>query len=495
MRKNRSDDIALELRKRLSAPGPSIPSVRALAREFKAGKTTVWKALRSCGHRAIPKRRDNAGSSGPPNDAVRTLYQKIKDNLQDGIYRSGELLPKSGTLTLTHHLSHTTVCRALRRLSDDHLVHKRGKRWVAGPAPAVPSYPAAVPSNGLEPMVLILCTDPYQNVFSNTFLQPFCQSLDLELREKGVQARVGHRIKEAERSPIPLQGMDEIRKHVRAWGDFYRGAVILDQHMDAETMREWAGFLSCSGSRPVVFFDAANDRRSYNRSELSLGKFYYRLHMDERAAVSLALRHVNGFGHRLIGVPHWSFRFGVWVERRVALIEKLAKSLIPKPAVFSGVLTEPFWDPYGSPNARSTAKFYRAIIDHTNSQVSTASRRLLRPASSHDDVRRHTPSLAALLDRNVTAIIALNDFCAQQLCIWCSAAGIDIPGDLSVISFDNEPNTRMFPISTIDFGFSRLGYCAARTLCGAAVADADRDGNIPGICAIVNRGSVAQATG
>jgi DNA-binding LacI/PurR family transcriptional regulator len=70
--------------------------------------------------------------------------------------------------------------------------------------------------------------------------------------------------------------------------------------------------------------------------------------------------------------------------------------------------------------------------------------------------------------------------------------GLSVPRDVSIISFDNSVECRNFPVSTIDFGFSRLGYRAAHVFIGDIPVKADRYGNVPGICTLVDRGSIGK---
>jgi LacI family transcriptional regulator len=107
-----------------------------------------------------------------------------------------------------------------------------------------------------------------------------------------------------------------------------------------------------------------------------------------------------------------------------------------------------------------------------------------------EQVLRRTQSLAGLVRQDITALLCLNDNWAQQCYLWCLAAGLRVPADMSIVSFDNHPDHQMLPLATIDFGFSRLGYLAGRILCGALPSEADRTGDIPGISALVNRGSL-----
>jgi DNA-binding LacI/PurR family transcriptional regulator len=102
-----------------------------------------------------------------------------------------------------------------------------------------------------------------------------------------------------------------------------------------------------------------------------------------------------------------------------------------------------------------------------------------------------TPSFVNLLrDHAPTALIALNDHMAREYYYWFTAVGLNIPKDFSIISFDNLFASMFFPITTIDFGFERLGYQAAHIIIGDIPIRANRYGNIPGPCTLIDRGSL-----
>jgi DNA-binding LacI/PurR family transcriptional regulator len=443
----------------------------------KITRTDISPALRDAGNVAT--------------SSFESFYQKIKKAVREGAYLPGERLPKFDSFVAADHISRATIARALSRLSQEMLIHKRGAAWIAGPRPAIAAPMVAASPTELCPTMLLLFTDAYQNIFHNTFLMPFLESMESTLREKGVRLTVGHRIKsDSGRSYLPNQGIAEIQETIRKWGDYYRGAVIIDQHSDADTMRSCAAMLSCSNRRPVIFFDAGNDRTLFTRSELSLGPSYFRMHQDDASAVALAVSHLSNAGHNIIGVPMVrAWESAAWVKRRTALIRECARKRSME--IIAATHSEPFWDISGGlTDPAHLGDCYSRILRHAGSNDAG---RPVRPAPSSEDVLRNSPSMADLMRRGITAIIALNDWLAHQHFIWCHAAGLRVPRQISIISFDNDPITRVFPISTVDFGFSRLGYLAARILCGAESPHADRDGNVPGVCTVVNRGSVGPA--
>jgi DNA-binding LacI/PurR family transcriptional regulator len=72
-------------------------------------------------------------------------------------------------------------------------------------------------------------------------------------------------------------------------------------------------------------------------------------------------------------------------------------------------------------------------------------------------LRTHAPTPSALLDDlGVTAILAPNDYFAHQYYHWLRAAGLRLPEDVSLLSFDNNRYSLPFSISSIDFGFGDL---------------------------------------
>jgi len=113
------------------------------------------------------------------------------------------------------------------------------------------------------------------------------------------------------------------------------------------------------------------------------------------------------------------------------------------------------------------------------------------PAALRAMLLTATPSLVSLLhDHHVTALIALSDRMAREYHYWLTSVGITIPDDLSIVSFDNSRSSVIFPISTVDFGFPRLGYLAAHILINDVAVKADATGSIAGICQLRERGSL-----
>jgi DNA-binding LacI/PurR family transcriptional regulator len=241
--------------------------------------------------------------------------------------------------------------------------------------------------------------------------------------------------------------------------------------------------------KPVIHFDHRDTLAQWASQFVSRRKrAFFRCHLDEQAAIRLALETLVARGHSRIGVPWFSSTEADWVPQRIALLQEAARSIIPQPTLICIEQKEPFWQYL----AEFDIRLFRREIDAAMNSAGAArpgavSRREPLGVRLFD----HTPSLNTLLRREkVTSIIALNDLMARKLYLWTRYADIAIPRELSVISFDNSFECRHFPVSTIDFGFSRLGYQAAHILIGDIPVRADRNGNIPGVPMLIDRGSV-----
>jgi DNA-binding LacI/PurR family transcriptional regulator len=103
----------------------------------------------------------------------------------------------------------------------------------------------------------------------------------------------------------------------------------------------------------------------------------------------------------------------------------------------------------------------------------------------------NTPSIVNLLStKGLSALVALNDGMAIEIHLWLKFAGIRVPRDLSIVSFDNAIDYYHLPISTVDFGFARLGYQAAHVFIGDIPVRSGADGDMPGACTVIDKGSI-----
>jgi LacI family transcriptional regulator len=70
------------------------------------------------------------------------------------------------------------------------------------------------------------------------------------------------------------------------------------------------------------------------------------------------------------------------------------------------------------------------------------------------------------LDDRPTAVFAANDLSAMQTMHVARTLGLDIPGDVSVVGFDNIPESALIepPLTTIDQSIQEMGRRAVELL-------------------------------
>jgi len=493
--------IARRLVEMLEAdPSATLPTISELARQYRVSYKTMLKAVH---HRLLlgeivcrkGRRLMRTGISRPEAEGpVGSLFSKVKNNILEGIFQAGDPLPKYDFFAASEHVSRDTIAAALQKLSKANLAYKLGKRWIAGPRSGASGAPGAGASFSHSPVILMLATndsDCYM-MFNSQHIAPFMNSFAGELMKNGMQLSVVQRARGGGGASLMVPGgIDEARSIIRTLGGRYRGALIADLAPTVEVLNEWLPELTCFGARPAVHFDFTNEGSLCTRSRLRFGERYFRLSFDESAVISRALTYLVNLGHRVIGFPTFGRKGGHWAARRFELTRRIAETLRPAPELITVEHAEPFWYLDESTTVDAFINFNRRVADHVRSRDNRCPDEAGATAFQRA-LMRHTPSMSALLERGATAIISLNDKLAHLQYLWLRLAGIDVPRHLSMVSFDNIPESIIFPISTVDFGFARLGYLAAHILLDDIAIQSDREGVIPGICTLVDRGSAGK---
>jgi DNA-binding LacI/PurR family transcriptional regulator len=106
-----------------------------------------------------------------------------------------------------------------------------------------------------------------------------------------------------------------------------------------------------------------------------------------------------------------------------------------------------------------------------------------------------TAYLSSFVTRpDITAIVAPNDEHARMFYRWLKMAGIRIPEDLSLISFDDRVESAYpYTISSINFGFDSLGYTAFHILLGDVPVKVDEWKSIEAKSRINHFATIGQA--
>jgi len=495
------EQIASLVQKRIDDhPSNALPSMASLAREYGVAYQTMWKAMQTLAKRGVIVCRKGARTvrAGVPRgpDSRDRFIDTLRSMILQGELKAGEAVPKFDYLQTSHRVQRSTISLAVRALLREGLLHKRGRRWIVGSAAA--SGGRSRRTFGSEPGTVLLLF-PWdvdaQHFFREEYLNPFVAAFAGELTKPNLGIRVARQNRLDVEPPGYIAGFEQIRAFVGALGGRYRGTLAHSVGInprgtgsaEEERHRECLAMLAATG-KPIVQFCS-----DYFDVPRSLGDFgprvpYYRFYCDEPAAIGLAVEHLAQKGHRLAGFPTIAQPPYLFVKKREDMIREAAQSQAHPLRVVGASLDEPFWG-FADPAETASEDFFQRIQRVLGINARLALRGKER-VSIQSALRKNTPSLTSLIDAGVTSLIAPNDHVAQLLYWWLVTAGIEIPKEMSVISFDNSLELTGMPITTIDFGFSRLGYLAAHVFIGDIPVKKGADGSVPGICTVVDRGSV-----
>jgi DNA-binding LacI/PurR family transcriptional regulator len=113
------------------------------------------------------------------------------------------------------------------------------------------------------------------------------------------------------------------------------------------------------------------------------------------------------------------------------------------------------------------------------------------------DLRRtiaETDVLLPLLSKErITALVAPNDELAERYYRWLRLAGVAVPRQLSLLSFDNRPASIPFGTSSIDFGIEALGFQAFHLMLGDIGVRASSKGELRNVAFLNHYGTLARA--
>lgn len=475
---------------------PELPPTRVLCSKYGVSPVTMSKAVHLLSERGILEvaqgrrillkmagsdRREEGKRSG---GSARRLFHRIKSDIADGTLKRGQYLPKIAYYILSQKVTDNTVCEAYRMLEEKGLAHKSGKYWIVGPsesAQAAASGKLSAISTRPTIIVLVPHIEQWLLFFQHDHTQKFVWEFVSELDRYGVD----YQICAAREDPSYsiATGKQEIRERIAALGRRYQGALITCtlQQVAESGLADWiewfAGF-----KKPVLWLDYADEGAEIDRRKVPI-ESYYHLRGSDHVLVSLALDALHGLGHRNIAVfENAMYREEPWQARRIKTILEVAQRYRPRFNVTVLQQNEPFWEKRGADDRGGMRKFPQPEADTGEAMPATLSR---------NTFLKSVPSLGKLVaESEATALVALNDWFAANYAVWFEQAGVSIPKDLSIISFDNAPSFAHHPITTIDLGLSFLGYYGAHIFIGDLPVKADRWGNIISKPVLMHRGSL-----
>ncbi len=504
--------VATQLKSRIEAAGGDhLPTFAELSREFGVSLKTVSMAVHllrdegivdiTQGAAVVIRGRVEAGTGanekpwGWESTAGR-LYRKLAQAIESGTYRSGENLPKVKYFTVSEKATERTVCAAFAMLRRDNLVHRRGKHWVVGPSAEVfRGAPALRASGSSSPVILIVTPEySYWREFFREHLRVFVAEFLACLRHHDVEFMVVQTDEPGSSlARYHPTGEKQIADTVAGLGSRYQGVYVHSTLAWLPEIEHWIRWLLQFG-KPVVWFDYDDSAPSLDKRALDSER-YFRLYGNIASAVDLAIRSLCVQGHRRIGIAqHGPYSDHEWSVRRVGLLRSAGQKREPPVSVEVQQAREEFWSGYEDLVKEvifdDIVFRYADTIDAGLKRASPSMSANARRRAVRSALLDASPCLANLVSHGCTAIVALNQFMAVNTLYWLRLVGLDVPADISLVSFDNVGPLVNHPISTVDFGFANLGYQAAHIFIGDIPMRTDKWGNIASRPQLINRGSL-----
>ncbi len=530
-----ADVVAQKLRDYIASTDDIyLPSVNELCRLFDAGTHAVSAAARRLrdegvlsyrqGQRmAVSERLDEVATRGKSLSATERGLQLMRERIKGGEYKAGDVLPKIGFFEEELGASYKTVRKIFLQLIDEKLLHQDGKKWIVGPKP--PRRNPKTSSLWSRPVIALIVSnlDNWHNLSSNRSVG-FGRMLSAFNEEAGkFGIHVMPVFTEADMVPgvYYSEEMREIIDMIRKLENRYLGCLVAGTIVEIPSLRDKLVQL-LQLKRPVVWFDRFDLPKERLVPSID-NSLFRRCHYSEMQAVKTALERLDSLDHSRIGYPIRGSQANNWRNARAELLQTAAREISPDMRIVQSRFLHP-------PETRKTLTerlrrlrqqgmpFVRDLIDmllDLSSHIDSAGEYTENPVNSDPyehlsfiaehfshtfhwgkcerllRLVRWTPILAPLVrDPEITAIIAPNDDDATEIAAWISAAGIRVPEELSILSFDNMNAISLLPITSVDFGFSDLGYAAFHSIFRDIPVKASREGNICGQPTIVERGSL-----
>jgi DNA-binding LacI/PurR family transcriptional regulator len=260
----------------------------------------------------------------------------------------------------------------------------------------------------------------------------------------------------------PFVGREDIKAYASSLGPRYLGALVIPHQNRFPQRREWLSLLSDLG-RPVVWLDHRDVR-----TDLPSLPFLTRCRFSEEAATARAVSTLTALGHRVALYLLGGDESESWRGHRGEMLVKEGRR--------QGL----------------EVRTVRHDLSLLNSPV--ANRLRSRHAAGPLGRSRWSPNegflprvIAALKHRDATAWIAMRDRAAQHQIWWLRIAGLSVPDDISVISFDNRAASEA---TSVDFGFGYLGYAAFHLLFDMIPIRRDANGDVMCKPYVVDKGTV-----
>ncbi len=477
-------------------------TVHSLAEYYSVSYVTMWRAvdqLRNEGVLEMSRGRAVTSTAYPeqesgPKPAVSKVARELRRRIEDGTYRARIALPKYRTLSDELGASCSTILDALKHLESLGVCHKERNRWYSGNSDTVrgasihraPVRPSVVPVLAKGPF------DRYLHFFSSPRTYSFMSALFSELDGNGVMTQLVSSDPELPFGTVRggPHGRMNYRDFIISDQTRFLGALLLMQRREDSRFEDWLR-LSFVPDLPVVWFDmqSTGPARELFTDKQQTRNFYV-ARFREDLAVRKAVKTLYSLGHRTIGFPNYKKTDLGWYEQRFRLAVEAAKKLSPEIKIISSddsmMLDEP-----------RTYDSVKKILhgDRVSPEIAQAVRVVGMGEQRREALRWELSgaalSVASVLTKSsVSAVLIPNDYSAGGHLRLFLKCGITVPGELSLLSFDNYYDRRHVPVSTVDFGGGKLGYFTAQIFLRQVPVSTDRKGVISFEPTVVNRGSL-----
>ncbi len=452
-----------------------LPPVRELARKFGIAESVIASAAHILREKGII-----SFSRGRPmvivarmrpveldrRSAVEEVAQALRRKISGGEWQTGRHLPKVLALTNELRVSNTTLLAAFDVLRKEDLIHKAGRTWKVGPPEREHRYSKIRPATD-GPIIIILQTNfkHLESLAESERTRLFYTTFEHEVVRYGVQLRYFF-TKEDGAPPSPgTVGKGSIRDLFAEQGSRILGTLLVDSRRTLPNLSEWIDFM-LTFQRPVVWFDHIDDADT----PTPISSNFTRCHFHEESAIESAMDSLASFDHREVAYILGGTDEEGWRRRRGELLLQHAEKRGMKLHIVEASAADPL-----TPSMEKLAHRFAPGGDLANRW---------KPAYYYLPVIGR-----AMKYKKVTAWIAPRDQTAYHLFWWMQAAGLNVPEELSLISFDNR-NAR--GVSSIDFGFGYLGYAAFHSIFGIIKLRRNRGGNIPNRPFLLDRGTIGR---
>ncbi len=460
----------------------ALPDATTLAAFYGASRVTVLKALRVLRAEAVLNFSRGRGiriNNTVPSDlrdrhlitkgnSSENLAEKFKQEIQSGTWKKGEALSKISFLSRHYKTSSATIVTALKNLSEDGLVHKRGKAWIIGLPQA-----AYRGTKGFSSVILLLCKseNDWPKAFDSPDLRAFTETFNSEAENHGIQLLVVLVDSRGSQGVLP-GGKQQVSRVLKDLGTRYIGTLILPFESMPEEIQSWQRYL-VQFRKPVLRFRPPLSEYIWIDHKLETTcMFGWWGSLKNKGAAALGWNLLFSLGHRHIGFPSLTHEH----EKLIPIIQScfIRDGRAPAEALHKAksiaITSNKQWD-YVNNNSLEEQKekgipLVRQILQQYLPKKNTRSVWSLLSPMEQNLILDSSALTPLLLQKNLSALIAVNDEAARRIFLWCRAAGVKIPKEMSLLSFDPSVGIRPFPISSIDLGQKRLGYKAFHFLLG-----------------------------